>query len=305
MDTQDKDEIQNNNEKHIKDCNDIKASDMSDTDQHKNISIWHTKNTILLKKLGSETDIDLENDQLIEYKKNWIKKRRYRNADKEQIFAKNRILCFNVLNSGECSYSHKCLYAHSLDEQSVDTNKNQALELLKELDLSTIDLVKNKNLRENLLVLTKLCNDCINNACPGGYNCKYGACNKDVLICSTDFQRGDCKNYIENDKCINGYHLTLKNMVPLIKQQLLHNFPNEHFLKEKKKYMSMTLKCHNNEQLTNTKKKVITGYRSLKSIININEQTTKKQSNVIELLCGSDISSDDDILYNLDDIDTE
>ena len=77
------------------------------------------------------------------------------------------------------------------------------------------------------------------------------------------------------------------------------------FLKEKKKYMSMTLKCHNNEQLTNTKKKVITGYRSLKSIININEQTTKKQSNVIELLCGSDISSDDDILYNLDDIDTE
>ena len=235
MDTQDKDEIQNNNEKHIKDCNDIKASDMSDTDQHKNISIWHTKNTILLKKLGSETDIDLENDQLIEYKKNWIKKRRYRNADKEQIFAKNRILCFNVLNSGECSYSHKCLYAHSLDEQSVDTNKNQALELLKELDLSTIDLVKNKNLRENLLVLTKLCNDCINNACPGGYNCKYGACNKDVLICSTDFQRGDCKNYIENDKCINGYHLTLKNMVPLIKQQLLHNFPNEHFFKRKKK----------------------------------------------------------------------
>ena len=311
--------------KYLKNSDANKTNDMIDTDQQKN-STWHTKNTGLLKKLGSNNYSEPESNQSVEYselkyKKNWIKKKIFNkfqasetnnstntsnNNQKEQVVAKNRILCFNMLNSEDCSYSYKCLYAHSLDEQMINKNRKEALDLLKVKDLTGTDLIKNKDLRENLTTLTKLCNDCINKACPGGYNCKYGACNKDVLICNTDFQKGDCKNFIEDKKCINGYHLTLRNLVPLVKQKLLHDFPNEHFLKEKKD--SDTKSEDLLKKWTQIKKKkrnkVISGCRSLKSIINFDENKSKKNMYSSKLLYESDISSDEE-LQDLDDIESD
>ena len=95
--------------------------------------------------------------------------------DEDGNIVKNKILCFNMLNSGTCSYSDKCLYAHSLEEQCIDVSKKTTIEIFKKKDLKDIDLIKDKELYNNLVILTKLCNECVNNTCPGGYNCKYGA----------------------------------------------------------------------------------------------------------------------------------
>jgi hypothetical protein len=143
---------------------------------------------------------------------------------------KNKILCFNMLNNNKCSYENKCMYAHSLQQQYVEPERKKVLNLLKLDNLSGIDLLNNEIITDNFKILTKLCNECINNLCPGGYNCKYGACNKNILICNNDFEKGDCKNFVENFKCINGYHLTLKGLIPLVKQQLIKDYPEEEII---------------------------------------------------------------------------
>lgn len=185
-----------------------------------NKNIWYTKNNNILEKL----DIN-------KYKP--YKSTKY-NKKQDQII-KNRILCFNMLNSKLCSYSNKCLYAHSLEEQHIDNNKKSAIEILKINNLEDIDLIKNKELYNNLLTLTKLCTECVNSTCPGGYNCKYGACNVDILVCNNDLQKGDCKNYVENGRCINGHHLTLKNLKPYMTQQSKNNIPkNKKYIRAKR-----------------------------------------------------------------------
>lgn len=265
-----------NNKNYLKNSYHDKTNYMIDIDQHKN-STWYTKNN-----LGSHKN----------------KKNKKPKFNKEQRITKNRILCFNMLNSDTCSYENKCLYAHTLDEQTVDKNREKALNVLKMNNLKNIDLVMNKDLKNNLTVLTKLCNDCINNTCPGGYNCKYGACNKDVLICNADFRRGDCKNYIKDNKCINGFHLTLKNFVPLVKQQLLYDFPNEQFIRNNRSKNNLQ------EEWTLTKKKhkkKINGQRSLKSIIDLDNNNNVYNS---DLLYDSEISSNEEI-QKLDDVESE
>ena len=215
---------------------------MIDTDQTNNNNSWNIKNKNILKILDESNKNNVNNQSTeyfnLKYKKNWVKKKKkvvpqVENLINNNKITKNRILCFNMLNSNNCSYFDKCIYAHSLEEQTVDQNRQEALNILKMEDLKNCDLIKNYNLKTNLLVLTKLCNDCINKVCPGGYNCKYGACNKEILICNNDFYKGDCKNFIENNKCINGVHLTLYNLVPLVKQELLYNFPDNKFILQK------------------------------------------------------------------------
>lgn len=170
------------------------------------------------------------------------------------MFKKKRILCFNILNSNTCPYSDKCLYAHSIDTQFVDLQRKRALNLIKsKKDMKLINLIEDKTLKKHLLVLTRLCNDCMNNVCPGGYNCKYGACIKNILICPNDFKKGDCKNKINDNRCINGMHLTHHGLVPLVKQQLLYTFSDDQFLKQ------------NNWA---TIKKSVSGLRMMKPVMN-------------------------------------
>ena len=124
--------------------------------------------------------------------------------DKKKI-AKNKnlkkILCHNIITSGSCGYGNKCLYAHDLSEQNMDTVRKKAYEiLLSKGDLSNIDLQKDFGLYRALLGLTKICEQCDKNKCTGGYNCKFGACSKKYHICIRDLNYGDC---MHNCGCIH------------------------------------------------------------------------------------------------------
>jgi len=106
---------------------------------------------------------------------------------------KKKVLCQNMVNYNSCSYGNKCSYAHSLDEQKIDENRKRAYDIVKgKNDLSNIDLHTDNMLYTNLLVLTKLCNKCVNKQCTGGYNCKFGAIKKEYVICKRDLNYGDC-----------------------------------------------------------------------------------------------------------------
>lgn len=120
-----------------------------------------------------------------------------------------KILCKNIINGNKCIYNDKCLYAHNLEEQNMDSIRKIAYDLIKKNDdLSYIDLSSNRLLYNNLICLSKVCSQCINGVCTGGYNCKHGACDKKYAICQTDLNKGTC-----NGEC--GYrHLTKKGLVP-------------------------------------------------------------------------------------------
>lgn len=134
-----------------------------------------------------------------------------------------KIICFNIININKCIYNDKCRYAHSLEEQHIDLHRQETYDLLNLNDLSKINLIKKKYIRENLEILTKICNDCVNNKCPGGYNCKFGACSNKFLICKDDLLYGTC----HNENCDKGIHLTKKGLLPIDKQEDIYTIKNK------------------------------------------------------------------------------
>jgi hypothetical protein len=129
--------------------------------------------------------------------------------------ANNKILCQHILFNNKCIYINNCNYAHSLKDQQIEKSRNNAIEMIKMDNLENINIINDTELIYNLLILCKLCKNCINNKCTGGYNCKFGACNKDILICKKDFLYGNCSF----TDCIYGLHLTDKKFTPLKIQQ--------------------------------------------------------------------------------------
>jgi hypothetical protein len=126
-----------------------------------------------------------------------------------------KILCRNMITCGECKYGSMCMYAHSLDEQNVNIRRKEAYDIIKGTDsLEHIDLRKNFQLYKTLLELTKYCKNCDENKCAGGYNCKSGACSKNLCVCITDLNYGNCKN----STCTN-IHLTTRNLAPYNKKK--------------------------------------------------------------------------------------
>lgn len=124
-----------------------------------------------------------------------------------------KILCGNMLKYGECDYGDECYYAHNLDEQYIEPNRKRIINIIKgEFLLDSINLL-NKNTFDNLSFYTKLCNDCIDKKCLGGYNCKYGACDIKLCICYKDFFYGKCSKIV-----CNYVHLTHRKMVPYMTQ---------------------------------------------------------------------------------------
>ena len=120
-----------------------------------------------------------------------------------------RVLCFNILNRGVCSYGEKCVYAHHLKEQSVDPLRKNAYDIINsDSNLSQLDLVENKQLFYTLRQLTNLCPPCAKGYCPGGYNCKYGAFCKQSQICRRDFLDGNCREGCDK------VHLTKRGLIP-------------------------------------------------------------------------------------------
>ena len=142
--------------------------------------------------------------------------------DKENNFKK--LLCYNIVNNNDCIYKNKCMFAHELKEQKKDILRDYIYKIILVYDdLCNINIFENKNLMNELLIYTKECKNCINNKCPGGYNCKFGACTKELKICYNDLLYGKCFYSLKSEinkygktykKCINGIHLTEKNLVP-------------------------------------------------------------------------------------------
>lgn len=127
----------------------------------------------------------------------------------------NKILCINMIKNGYCTYGHKCVFAHSLLEQKIDSIRDKIYNIIKnKTDVSKLDLLSDKQLLKNLVEMTKTCSNCNINKCTGGYNCKYGAINKNFTICYDDLMRGKCTNL----KCIS-VHLTQFGLVPYNSQK--------------------------------------------------------------------------------------
>lgn len=139
-----------------------------------------------------------------------------------------RILCYNYVKGNKinpCSYGTKCMYAHNLSEQKVDSIRSKAYSILNcDSDLSKINLIKDKRLFNTFTQLTKICYNCSKNNCHGGYNCRNGSISQIYKICNDDLLYGNCRRI----KC-NGIHLTSRGLVPYytqIKNNMVNNKQN-------------------------------------------------------------------------------
>lgn len=150
----------------------------------------------------------------------WIKvmskKTKYNNIDRSNTNSgysddyKNlkKILCNNILISKSCHYGNKCLYAHSLDDQNIDSIRRRAYDIIRGIE--PINYRPDRELAKALQQLTKICEACANNKCAGGYNCKYGAINKIYRVCIDDLKNGVCYN----TSC-SSVHLSNRGLIPL------------------------------------------------------------------------------------------
>jgi|SRR3989338_1203899 len=130
-----------------------------------------------------------------------------------------KMLCQNIIYYNKCVYGDKCLFAHSLDEQQVnDIRKNIYNIIDQKKDLTNFDIRENYVTYKSMLELTKLCKNCADKKCIGGYNCKSGACLKKYCICCFDLNSGYCK--IAN--CDN-IHLTKQGLKPYYNKKKIYN----------------------------------------------------------------------------------
>ena len=132
-----------------------------------------------------------------------------------------KLLCYNIVNGYNCKYENNCMFAHNIEEQTKEPIRQFIYSMITEFeDLSSINIYENEELLDNLKTYTKECRNCILFKCPGGYNCKYGACIKKIKICYNDLIYGRCTQSLIGDHCLNGVHLTLKNLIPYIMREL-------------------------------------------------------------------------------------
>jgi hypothetical protein len=181
--------------------------------------------TIVKNKKNNKKNINLLNDN------NLIKK---------------KMLCQNYINNNSCSYGVNCVYAHGINEQIMEPNRKKAYDILNNIinnlyvtnstnndfeninniDLYNIDLSKpeNSDLANTFLLMTKLCNNCVTNTCPGGYNCKWGVIDYKYIICYRDLNGIKCNcNYIH----LSNYGIKpIKKENKNIKSQNNYNFKN-------------------------------------------------------------------------------
>lgn len=143
-----------------------------------------------------------------------------------------RILCYNVINKKECTYGNKCMYAHSLSEQKIDTMRHKVYTILKNNNnLKDIDLINDKRLFKTFLELTKLCTSCVKKMCPGGYNCRNGAIHINFRICYDDMIYGYCRR----TNCTS-IHLTERGLIPYNQQKSKFSFGSQPLLDDKKNF---------------------------------------------------------------------
>ena len=152
--------------------------------------------------------------------------------DNNQNFKK--LLCYNMVNNSKCMYKNKCMFAHTLEEQIKEPIRQYIYNMIYVWeDLSNVNINEDKNLFDELILLSKECKNCMCKKCPGGYNCKFGVCLRQNKICYNDIMYGKCYNMLietsENGmiiyRCINGIHLTEKKLIPY-NQRMLSELTN-------------------------------------------------------------------------------
>jgi len=169
-----------------------------------------------------------------------------------------RLICFSTINNEKCNYGSNCTYAHSLDEQIIDEEKKFIYQIVLDQNLMNFFSIinpKTDDIYKHLLFLTHICDNCNNKTCTGGYNCRNGVCNINLKICKNDLLTGECLNKLVDifvdesiikkfqtngfircntyEGCINGHHLTTRNLVPYYK--FVHQKENS----KKNKYQSV------------------------------------------------------------------
>lgn len=207
-----------------------------------------------------------------------------------------RLICFSIINNEKCNYGSNCTYAHSLDEQIIDDEKKIIYQIILDKNLMNFFSMTNPKTDEiykNLLFLTHICNNCDNNRCTGGYNCRNGVCHMSLKLCKNDLLTGECLNKVTDISinksiinklnehfinecgvykgCINGHHLTTRNLLPYYKY--VHRKENS----KKNKYQSVR-------------------YIDIDPINRIFKNNyIDKNSNIVDIYDDSDSSSDDEI----------
>lgn len=85
-----------------------------------------------------------------------------------------------------------------------------------------------------------MCEDCLKHKCTGGYNCKWGACIPEILICYDDLNYGNCNKDETNCKHIHLTDLKLKPYYTTNKSNF-NNLNNNLNCLNNSKYISGTL----------------------------------------------------------------
>lgn len=189
---------------------------------------------------NSESDEDIK-IEITDYKNGIPYTHIYSVPYKTNFYNEKRLICFSVINNEQCQYGENCTYAHSNVEQKIDSDKKFIYQVIldkKLMNFFSLTNPKTEEIYKNLLFLTHVCNDCFSKKCTGGYNCRNGVCDISLKICKNDLLTGGCSNklsdiYIDeslleklNDNefesctykgCINGHHLTDRNLLPYYK----------------------------------------------------------------------------------------
>ncbi len=122
--------------------------------------------------------------------------------EREFFNSRKKIMCNNIITYGRCTYDTKCTYAHSFDEQNVDSMRRTAYDIVMH-KVNSSDVKITNGIYNVLLQFTKVCEMCAKNKCAGGLNCKFGVFDKRYQVCIDDLRDGLCVNTI-----CNKIHLT-------------------------------------------------------------------------------------------------
>lgn len=123
---------------------------------------------------------------------------------------KKTVMCSNILMYGKCKYNDKCDYAHTLSEQIVEPIRRLIYDILMDQNLK-IDMKQIDDKVYNILLqFTNICNECSNNKCAGGMNCRYGVFDKRYQVCIDDLREGVCYTVT-----CNKLHLTTRGLLSM------------------------------------------------------------------------------------------
>ena len=224
--------------------------------------------------------------------KNQKKSFKYQNKFNTRLknYNQKKILCNNYIVNDNCAYGNKCLYAHNISEQNIDSTRQKVLDIINSSDdLSKLDLnnSNNKFLLRDLLIYTRVCENCKKNKCTGGYNCKFGACSDDHVICYDNLNYDNCKN-----KNCNFIHLTKRGLKPIY-SKIYYTINNIDFINKNNK-------INNNIFSQNYLLNCINDILNIDDINNINKLFLNENYNNIDTDDDND-DNDDECLKSIFD----